>query len=203
MSLAGHHSGEGSLPYTLRLARGTACLFLLLFSVDVGQELEVVHRFSSRLLEVAALPIVLNLLCQPVSVRLDHGVDLLRFADHLLILLYLLNLHHGLLGLSITDQQEQVLRLAVLHEVNEFYLVVVTIGHLLAKQFKHMFAMVVPHHTILVSIADHQSFLLELVPISEADESALREAEEVDAIKIVLQLESQMLSLVLLLIDFV
>ena len=76
----------------------------LLLSVHIGQQFEVVHRFPARLFEIAALPIVLDLLCQPVRVRLDHRVDLLRLVDHLLVLLYLLDLHHGLLSLSITDQ---------------------------------------------------------------------------------------------------
>ena len=80
---------------------------------------------------------------------------------------------------------------------------VVAVGHLLPKQFKYVLAMIVPHHTVLVSIAYHQSLLLKLVAISESDKSALRETEKVDAVKIVFQLESQVFSLVLLFVDFV
>ena len=49
--------------------------------------------------------------------------------------------------------------------------------------------MVVSNDAKFMRIRYDQSFLLKLIPVSEPDESTLREAKEVNPVKVVLQLK--------------
>ena len=49
--------------------------------------------------------------------------------------------------------------------------------------------MIVSNDAKLMRIRYDQSFLLELIPVSEPDKSTLREAEEINPVKVVLQLK--------------
>ena len=63
-----------------------------------------------------------------------------------------------------------------------------------------MFPVIVAHDTILLPITHDQSFLLKLIAVSESNESSLSKAEEIDPVKIMLQLKGQMFLLILILI---
>ena len=63
--------------------------------------------------------------------------------------------------------------------------------------------MIVSNDAKLMRIRYDQSFLLELIPVSEPDKSTLREAEEINPVKVVLQLKRQMLLHILIMVKFV
>ena len=63
--------------------------------------------------------------------------------------------------------------------------------------------MVVSHDAKFMRIRYDQSFLLKLVSVPEADESTLREAKEVNPVKVVLQFKCKMLLHVLIMVKFV
>ena len=107
---------------------------------------------------------------------------------------------HGCLPCqSICCQHQQVLRLAILKEIDEANLLVVYIFNLTPHQLKDMLTMVIPHETILVFISQNEPLFLKLIPIPEADKTTLRESHRLDLAKVMLQLECEMLTLELIL----
>ena len=100
-------------------------------------------------------------------------------------------------------QDEQILRLAVLQEVDVPDLFIVFVLHIVTQELKYMLPVVVPDDAVRLTIADDQALLLEFVAVSEAYESLLREAEVVDTSEVVFQLEGQMFTDILLLIEVI
>ena len=52
----------------------------------------------------------------------------------------------------VRSQDQEVLRLAVLQEVDESYLLIFTISHLTPQQFEDVLTVVVANHTVLVLV---------------------------------------------------
>ena len=131
-----------------------------------------------------------------MRVRLDRLVDLLGLVPDLLLFLYLHDLQDGVVLRLLGRENQQILRLAVLQEVDESYFFVFRVANVMPQQLEDMLTMVVSNEAVAMLVSDYQSLFLELVSVTEADEAPLGKAEVVDAGEVVLELEGQVFFLV-------
>jgi len=108
-----------------------------------------------------------------------------------------------LFRLLICRQNQQVLRLAILQEVNKSDFFVFWVFNSVSEQLEDMLAMVVANNTVRFRARHDQALLFKLISIAEADEAPLGEPEESQVTKLELQLESQVFLLINITIEVI